>query len=267
MVWMGDEYYPLLSWYPSRFSDDPEEQHYFAFVDDVAPMSNAVPIDAPDGGILKTANPVLEQRPVRFRMSGIEVRHFLETMGEFEELDEAQITLAQRQQRREQLIAFYDGAAVPVIDVYASPKQEAFDLMRRTLVPSSWHYVIFRQGGEAVADQPVFLGEPYAQYPREFAPGELQALLRVPWNIEARLRDVFSLNHVPDAEIDERDIDDGSAAPTPPPDDDPTGSEPAAIVPGSEHGIRYVSPDPLEAAVTNPNQDDDGEDEFLTQSP
>jgi hypothetical protein len=246
-----------------------DDRHYLAFVEDVSPILKVEAIEGPDGGLLKPDNAVFEREPVRFRMSGVELRKFLDQVNNFEELEPGRIRPEQRSKRRDQLRSFYEGTPVPVIDIYASPEQDDFLRLRRTLIPSSWHHIVFREGGEQAAEQPVYLGEPYPGYSGEFGPGDLRALLPVPRGIEARLRDIFSLNHVPDAATDERP--EGGAAPAPmtPPDDDPMGPAPARRSWSGDRGRRR--PIALEALagvqVETGRDEDDEEPRYLTQSP
>ena len=141
-------------------------------------------------------------------------------------LESDEITAPQRARRRDTLTELFGEVPIPVIDLYLSQHNPHLRLMRRALQPATWHLLRVRESDPAQTEMPVFVGEPEPGRPGvELAGGALADMFPIqPW-IEDRLRDIFSLRHLPDADLTGED--DGGLAPAQPPDRPPPGPDPA----------------------------------------
>jgi hypothetical protein len=197
-------------------------EHYYVFLEDVALLDPRRAIEGPDGLLLER-HPVFEDGPARFRLSGVEVDRIHAALDTFEPLRSAAINDEQRARRRRALLEMFAMAAVPTIDFYIWRHDPRSTRLMRTLVPATWHVLRLDEMDPAGAEIPIYLGEPDAARPAPaIVGGALVDLFPVePW-LEDRLRDIFSLNHLPDARF-EGETGGGltpSLPPSPPPDDD-----------------------------------------------
>ena len=202
-------------------------KEYFAFVEDVSDISEDAPIDAPGGGNLDRDHPVFKINPTRFRMSGVEVHSFLDGVSGFEFFGDEPIDAADRKRRRVDLRRFFEGTPIPVIDVFLSrEKDEFYSDASAAFLPTSWHRLIIVEHDPKESMRPVYRGEPYATAPGgEFPRGFLAGFLPVREPHERWLRDIFSLNHVPDAQIEGGPTGGGAPPDSPPPFDPGPGGD------------------------------------------
>lgn len=196
----------------------PKTESFFVYAEDVSEIAFPEAIDAPDGSVIPMAYDVFKEAPVRFRSSGPEAQSFMEDLGNFEVLDSYDISPEQRQSRTTALDAFFEKTRIPIIDLFVSLNDEQFPAIRRTLVPSTWHLAIIGGDDAADAPYPVFISDPENDVEEAIVSSNLLALLPISPELELRLRDIFSLNHVRDADLDngEDEGDDGAGAPVDP---------------------------------------------------
>ncbi len=177
-------------------------------------------VEAPGLGTLRPRPLILGRKFVRARFSGIRASLF-EEMKEVVGLSPDGVRSAnRRRQRRAALQEAFKRFPVPVIDLFWSADDPAARSRReRTMRLHHWFQLNLSPGGVLDAREPVFIGEPDAERPAEpeFESGRLLILRALSQREEEPLRDIFSLAHVPDADLDE-----APEGPTgaPPPDDD-----------------------------------------------
>jgi hypothetical protein len=124
------------------------------------------------------------------------------------------VTLEQRRRRGDQLRARLEGVGLPVLDILIHRRHE--DLWRLRLASSSWWVVGVSGGPLSEADMKVFITDPDG-ISTQADQARLLLLTPVPDPSRGRLRDIFSLVHVPDADFGTTERNEGSPAPIPPP--------------------------------------------------
>ena len=198
---------------------------YLAYLEEMATMYPDTAVAAPGLGVLRPRPTLLAGKFVRARFSGIRASLFDE-MKEIVGLSPHGIRSAdQRRQRRAALRDAFKRFPVPVIDLFWSGDDPAARSRReRTMRLHHWFQLDLSAGDVLDAREPVFIGEPEVGRPPEpeFESGRLLGLRALSQHEEEPLRDIFSLAHVPDANLDE-----GPEGPTgaPPPDDDDNGPD------------------------------------------
>jgi hypothetical protein len=136
-------------------------------------------------------------------------------MDQFEPLDHGNVTDDQRKQRRDRLIeVFHEGIPLPVLDLYVDERNGNLPFLRASLTTGSWYWIGVRQRDGEDPLLPIFVDETETGA-TGYQPDSLAFLEAVPPFIEYRLRDVFSLAHVPDTETGE------TGSETAPPPDEP----------------------------------------------
>ena len=189
-------------WLSPHFANAPGDlKAFFVFIEDASELENAQSVEAPDASTFAPDHFVFKNKPFRFRTSGVEVTDFLKREEAFDSLVRGQISADQRNLRLEQLREFFDSVAVPVIDIYASERDEEFRAMRMALLPGTWHIAVISYGSEQTVPYPVFSSRGAARIEDGFDGGALVELAAVPPPVEVRLRDIFSLNHVGDSDL------------------------------------------------------------------
>jgi hypothetical protein len=204
---------------------------YLAYLEEIATMYPDTAVEAPGLGALRPRPTLLAGKFVRARFSGIRASLF-EEMKEAVGLSPDGIRSAdQRRQRRAALQAAFKRFPVPVIDLFWSGDDSAARSRRkRTMRLHHWFQLDLSPGDVLDAREPVFIGEPDAGRPAEpeFDSGLLLTLRALSQREEVPLRDIFSLAHVPDADLDEGP--EGSTGAQPPDDDSGPDSTGVAIV-------------------------------------
>lgn len=227
-LYEGDARQKLLSIDNAQGLSD-EFRVYFSFVegwtDHGLPHENekaSKVMDAPDESS-KHRPYWLSFLPDRCRMSGIRTSEFLRAEPQFEVLDPETVTLEQRARRKGMLVEMFGWRPIPVIDLFSTRNHpqlpEAGELLE-LLLEGNWKLLILRRSGEAERDLPVWLSDPDPGINEPLSRWWLDAILPVPVEIEARLRDIFSLIHIPDAGAGGGD---GTVPITPDPNNDEDG--------------------------------------------
>jgi hypothetical protein len=196
------------------------DEGYFIFVEEAALVA-AEDLLAPDG-LAIASDVILGERLWRFRASGVASGQFLDVMGGFEPLDHDTVTDDQRVQRRNQLVEAFGRRPLPLFDLYVMNGHDELPFLQAMLVPGTWYFITVDRRADADERLAIFVGAPDLD-PGPYAPGSLDLLEAVPPFIEYRLRDVFSLVHVPDAGMERT----GGATPPHSPDDPMDGFSPA----------------------------------------
>ena len=199
---------------------DALEHAYYIFVEEAGALSEGSAIDAPNGDTLKLdVHSVFSSSLFRFRTSGIQVADFHGVENAFEELDPNDITFAQRKRRKKDLQENLANVSLPVLDIYIPSDHADLRTLRTMLVPGSWHILGISGSPLLRTECPVLVGS------SQIAEGD-QTLFylayagALPPYVEVRLRDIFSLAHIPDARFDEEGREEGGILP---PDEPPDG--------------------------------------------
>lgn len=191
---------------------------FFAFVEETDTVSaeGAVGPDGEPIDLVAMVGPL----PKRFRMNGVGVLDFFDIMENFETLDPdpAKILPTQRKRRRDDLQEHLAQVQLPTLDLYTPPEHHDLPMINATLTPGSWHLLGVRRRRFLDHRLPVFVGDEELP-PSPYRPGSLEVLASIPPDLLFRLRAIFSLAHVGDAEIGPAGI--GERGPPPPDDDDP----------------------------------------------
>jgi len=194
---------------------------YYIFIEEAAAPEMAAAVDGPDGmNIDRARHPVFSQTPIRFRGSGLQYEDFHGSEGNFEILDPENIDLNQRNRRRRDIEEHLGEIDLPVIDLYMASHHPDLRAVRMMLSIGSWHMIGVSREAVIYPECPVLIGAPeMAEDPYSFA--FLTYLGPVPAHIVVRLRDIFSLAHIPDARFNTEREDEAGGRPLPPPDGPP----------------------------------------------
>jgi len=190
---------------------------YFAFVEDVQPIHPGRtcfgPAEDPVWAVWPwRQGPLNRQRwPIRVRLSGIEQTRFLEVMDRFETLTPGRITEAQRLRRRADLQTHLGDAALPIVDVIFHADDAAWTWLHTWLRESAWCALSVRH--TEAWQPPLVLSAIPEQAPEVSQRGVLTTIAPLDGALLERLRDIFSLAHVPDARSEGRA--DGNRSPIP----------------------------------------------------
>lgn len=211
--------YHYLSW-PWRFQEYVAEHlggsEYYVFVEEVGPAN-------PEGMMGPDEKPFdknimveeLSDRSWRIRASGIDAAKFRESADTFEELDHDNVTDGERRRRKDQLNEVFGEQPLPILDLYLGAKDTDYQYLRDILVPGAWYWVAVRKRSPGEDALPIFVGAP--ELPGgPYMPGALEFVDAVPLPIEYRLRDIFSLVHISDAEFGEETGGEGEPLPPEP---------------------------------------------------
>lgn len=203
MTLLRNDYLSLWWVYPDFLAEKIGGETFFIFVEEsgpVAPEGLTGPDDRPfDADVHFEA---VSMRSWRIRASGIDAKKFLVSAAEFEELDHDDVSGDQRLRRRDQLNALYGEQPLPIFDLYFGDKDKNYQFLRAIVVPGAWYWIVVRRRSIGDPGLPIFIGAPELAA-GAFMPGTLEFLEAVPLLIEYRLRDIFSLIHVPDAAFGE----------------------------------------------------------------
>lgn len=214
----------LLWDFPYFLVDQEDGGMFYVFVEESGPVTfegltrpDEVPIA--ENVLMDT----LGMRTWRIRASGVDAARFHGSMTDFEELDHDGVTGAQRQRRKAQLNDAFGEEPLPIFDLYVGEKDEDFQFLRAILVPGAWYWIVVKERSPGDVGLPIFVGAPELPV-SPYVPGTLEFLETVPLSIEYRLRDIFSLVHVSDAEFGEETGGEGEPLPREP-DDGPDAEE------------------------------------------
>ena len=220
--------YPFRDWYddPSDWSfwhDYAGHFGYFAFVEEVASPNNPDAFEGPDGE--RRALPEgAGHKPVRFRLAGVQTRAFIDIIERFEELDPDTVSAEQRSRRSVMLNELVRPLPIPLIDVFVPSEGDELVWLRSLLRPGSWHAILIVEGGSSTGGPSVLVGAPELPLDDSYD-GRISLIGPVPLQYLRRLKDIFSLIHISDADFGIEG--EGGAEPTPPEPDDGGPSDPA----------------------------------------
>ncbi|WP_294235173.1 hypothetical protein [uncultured Sphingomonas sp.] len=197
---------------------DPGLVDYFAFLEDVSTFDAKFDPDGPDGEPLRERPDILSEAFARARFSGLRVGDLAYLMEYVGALPDVDITEAQRIRRREELNRAFESIALPVIDIYSAGSVEPLRYHWRGRLrrpsPGVWFRILAVRGGAVTSHTPVFVGESEFDRPRDdFGSGRLVALRRAEPQAIRFLRNIFTLDHLPDADFDEDTDGPGSGSP------------------------------------------------------
>ena len=125
----------------------------------------------------------------------------------------------QRRQRKDQLNDAFGERPLPIFDLYVGEEDEEYQFLKAVLVPGAWYWIVVKKRSVDDTGPPILVGAP--ELPAgPYAPGTLAFIETVPLSIEYRLRDIFSLVHITDAEFGAETGGEGEPLP-PEPDVEP----------------------------------------------
>ncbi|MBF0851645.1 hypothetical protein HKD27_12070 [Gluconobacter sp. R75690] len=188
------------------------EHKYFVFIEEIGPINPEGimrPDERPFGDNI--LNETLRDRSWRIRASGIKTQDFYENMSEFEVLDHDNVTDDQRRRRKNHLNELFGVTTLPIVDIYLGSEDAFLQYSRDNINPGAWYFVGVGQPSDIGI--PVFIGA--AELPSDlYIDGSLLLFMDIIPGVESRLRDIFSLVHIPDADFGEDTG--GSTEPLPP---------------------------------------------------
>lgn len=207
---------------------------YLAYLEEMVTMYPYTLVEAPGLGELRPRPAILKRKFVRARFSGIRAALFNDMREIVGPARDGVLSPDQRDRRRAELQEAFKRFSIPVIDLFWS----AYDPQARrrrykTMRLHHWFELNLTRGNAETAGEPVFMGEPDPTRPAEpaFEAGQLVGLRALTPREEEPLRDIFSLAHIPDANLDEDP--DGPSGRSPPDDDDGGGPDTASATTSS----------------------------------
>lgn len=198
---------------------------YLLFVENVAAVLDG-DLESPNGASIPPGDERLRGQPTRYRGSGPTALHFVRRSLDFEDLTSGRIGDLRRERRRRALIRFFRDKPLRSFDLYVPEGDGQSDMIAARLVPTSWNLIVLKQA-DASTRRLVFHSSTGAAEEDGYESAALRWIVRLPSWLEARLRDIFSLNHVRDARLG-RGFTEGGPGGSPPPD---RGTDEAATVP------------------------------------
>lgn len=193
---------------------DPDTIHFLAFLEEIARVSPRSALLHPGGGPLVPHSDVLDRRCFRATFSGFRRGLFSKFEEHVRPSELSELAGVDAEERRAGLVRAFEGLPVPIVQVFWSEHGRWPSPSRKLLVNRWFELSIYRPFEEA-GEFPVYLGEPDpVETVEELTEGQLVNWRRVDPRLEARLRDVFSLKHLPSADIGP--ADEGPAGPPPP---------------------------------------------------
>ncbi len=125
---------------------------------------------------------------------------------------------SRRDTRHKQLLGYFEKSPVQLFDIYIDSADEEGRAIRATLLPTSWHLIVLDMDTGQPGARRVFQASVGIAGGEGYEAAQLLSIVPVPPPVELRLRDVFSLNHIGDTDID---LGGGEPGPGRPPDGDP----------------------------------------------
>lgn len=196
-------------YFSPALSDDSEM--YFAFVEEVETIPADQRVYASSGLQIGTPASGVELDHVRF--SAILVDRFLPLAGQIDPVDPDNAGPEQRVRRKEQLRDALEGVALPVLDLFIDP--DARRALGIELAFGDWCLL----GLDSPPDDEGFLiyvTDPDDGERPTMTRGGLSLVAQAPEFWKNRLRDIFSLVHIPDADFDETERGGGNPVPNTP---------------------------------------------------
>lgn len=197
-------------YFSPRLRDD-DAVLYFAFVEEVETIPPGQRIYGATGLPIETPLSAVELEHVRF--SAILLERFLPLTVQIDPVDPDNVQPEQRVRRKEQLQEALHGIALPILDLYLSP--DAKDVLGIAPAFGDWCLLGYTASPDD-EDLSIYVTDPEdGERPTTLRTG-LRMLAQAPEFWQNRLRDIFSLVHIPDADFDENERDDGAPLPNPP---------------------------------------------------
>ncbi len=186
----------------------PPFQTFLAYSEESDSIETANGLEAPNGDRLVRL-PSLPAR--RFRLSGISLRNFRLLLDAITPVS-TEPTQAERIQRRSELSASLSDMPIPNFDLYVPANHPLSEFANAILVRGHWcALIVYRVEPEAPTPL-VVVGDAQLSTPEYFSLGFIGRLTLA---AETRLRDIFSLAHLADAEFGRRDGGTTTSIPSP----------------------------------------------------
>lgn len=182
-----DSHRPFGAWWASIAT------WYFAFVEDVSLISTGRSAYGPNGSHLLGPRSSGSLRHVRF--SAILCEDFFDSSRHIDELGSDAVPLNLRLRRREQLREHLGNTPLPILDLLSSRANWRFQ------PPLGTWWLVGLASGEDSQELSLFVTDDRGGERPETTRATLRGISFVPAAWERRLRDVFSLAHIPDAEF------------------------------------------------------------------
>jgi hypothetical protein len=212
----GDDY----SNYNFHWSESTEwgrRNRLFALVEGAAVLPRTRRLFGPGGEPIDSWQ-LVSKRVLEVRLCGFNANRFLATMGEFEDLSEGVPSSTQRENRRIMLNQLYESDATPGLHLYIADSERIFeaDVRYSLFAPGQWLEIEMSPLPASKPAPIVFLDQPLTAGSGN-VPLALTAINLIPIEVVRKLRDIFSLAHVPDADFTERENGAGPGTPIIPP--------------------------------------------------
>jgi len=186
-------------------------KRYFAFVEDVESILPGTIAYGLDDRPLDSAPGHVSLRHVRF--SAILTDQFFPIAERIEPINPSRVTLEDRRRRGDQLRETLEDVPLPVLDLFIHPERREMSDVRPAF--GNWWVLGLSFDQPSDGDIGVYVTDP-EESERPTIRGVLSLLAPASAFWQARLRDIFSLVHIPDADFGTTDRNEGSPAPTPP---------------------------------------------------
>lgn len=183
---------------------------FFAFVEDCDLVTPGHAVYGIDGQILDCS--IGDVHHYHLRFSAIRATDFFPISSSIRPVDPDTITAEGRRERREALVQNLEGVSLPVIDVFISVDSVA--MPAPPPVFGNWWVLGVILESTIDRDYEVHFNNPDDDVPTRRYPLMMMAPAPDFWN--SRLRDVFSLVHIPDADFGTNQRDEGAPAALPP---------------------------------------------------
>ena len=224
--YFGDEFEftgDSLRWGPE--TEWGKRNRLFALVEGTSRFPPTWRLYGPEGEPIDINWPPDADRILEVRLCGFSASGFLEMMDDFEDLSERTPTPDERARRRQMLGQLFSNRSTPMLHAYLPYWHPIRLLWGGLFRAGQWWEVELNPAIPGESEANVFIDSPL-EPDGENGPLTLTSIAMVPREIERRLRDVFSLAHVPDADFTDEEGGAGPESPEPPDGRPPTIADP-----------------------------------------
>lgn len=184
---------------------------YFAFVEDVETIPAGQRQYVASGDLAGEPLAGVDLEHVRF--SAILVDQFLALAPQVDPVDPDNAGFEQRSRRKEQLQRVLEGVALPVFDLFIHPDAKAALGIEPAF--GDWYLLGYASASDEEGFS-IYVTDPEDGERPTTTRADLGLLAQAPEFLQNRLRDIFSLVHIPDADFGEIERGDGTPVPNNP---------------------------------------------------
>lgn len=176
---------------------DRERETYFVYIEEahVLTQPDGARLDGPLGESVRRP----DETHTRIRTAGVRALPFVDLMHVVTPLG-AEISRVERERRGAELRELLRELPVVLIDLLLS-RYWADQPWAQLLAPGTWHVLGVSYGSHRPDSVQVLVGDPDGARDTESRPASAEFMLPPIPELELRLRDIFSLKHVPDADF------------------------------------------------------------------